>query len=152
VDATGQLIQEARNSLKSLANAPGGDPTVKQIQQKALARKLMDAAREYQTVQQAAKQQYRTQLERQFRIAKPNASSQEVRQAMNSDVNVFQQQILSSRVGDQRRMLQEVENRQHDLEKIEQSLIELFELMQEMQMILEVCLYVYLSLSNNNRL
>jgi syntaxin 1B/2/3 len=89
------------------------------------------------SIKQAAKSQYRTQLERQFRIAKPNASSQEVRQALNSDGNVFQQQILSSRVGDQRRMLQEVQNRQHDLEKIEQSLVELFELMQEMQMILE---------------
>lgn len=133
------LIQEARNELKGLTSAPGGDPSIKQVQQKALARKLMDSTREYQSVQQAAKAQYRKQLERQFRIAKPNATREEVKEAIQSGSGgVFQQQILSSRVGDQRRMLQDVQNRQQDLEKIEQSLIELFEIMQDMQMLLEV--------------
>lgn len=99
----------------------------------------MDSTREYQSVQQAAKAQYRKQLERQFRIAKPNATREEVKEAIQSGSGgVFQQQILSSRVGDQRRMLQDVQNRQQDLEKIEQSLIELFEIMQDMQMLLEV--------------
>lgn len=144
------LIQEARNELKGLTGAPGGDPSVKQVQQKALARKLMDCSREYQSVQQAAKAQYQKNLERQFRIAKPNATREEIQEAIKSGGGgVFQQQIMSSRVADQRRMLQQVQGRQNELEKIEQSLIELVELMQDMQMLLDVCLS--LIFSNNKR-
>ncbi|KAJ3218719.1 Plasma membrane t-SNARE, secretory vesicle fusion [Clydaea vesicula] len=112
---------------------------MKLTEQKSLARKLIEVAKEYQNIQQSAKTQYRGQLERQFKIAKPNATREEITEALdnNSGGNVFQQQILSSRVTDQRRILDQVQNRQQELNKIEQSLVELFQLMQDMQMMLE---------------
>jgi syntaxin 1B/2/3 len=139
IDQTSRIIAQTRSQLKTLLTLPGADPKSKKNQQKALANNLMKVAQEYQGVQQDAKKSYRAQLERQYKIARPNASDAEVANAIdNSNGNgVFQQQILSSRVQDQRRVLGEVENRQHALQNIEKSLMQLFDLMQDMQVLLE---------------
>ena len=93
-------------------------------------------------------------MARQYRITKPGASDEEVNRAIDSsksifleiDFNllfistgngtIFQQQILSSRVADQKSMLEELQNRQVELEKIAKSLPLLFELYQDMQALL----------------
>lgn len=131
---TGLLISEARNEIKALATLPG-DISIKQIMQKNLTRKLLDSAREYQIVQQNAKKEYRKQLERQIRIAAPDATNQQIEDAISNGGNVFQNQLLTSRT-----TLDQVQHRQSELELLEQSLVELFELMQDMQMMLQVCI------------
>ncbi|KAJ3087823.1 Plasma membrane t-SNARE, secretory vesicle fusion [Quaeritorhiza haematococci] len=135
---TNDLIRSCQRSVKSLKQARGGDARVKQTQQQQLARRLMDVARRFQSVQQDAKSQIRRQMERQYRIARPDASPQEVANAIdNAEGPVFQQQIMSSRIGEQRQRLQEVQNRHTDLRKIEQSIEELFQLFQDMQALLD---------------
>ncbi|KAJ3188312.1 Plasma membrane t-SNARE, secretory vesicle fusion [Gaertneriomyces sp. JEL0708] len=141
-DATNDLIQSLRSSLKIMAKstktAPTADRNIRQQQQSGLAQRLMDVAREYQDVQQRSKQRYRQNMERQIRIARPDATREEVEQAVDSNGgSVFSQQLLSSRIGSQRAALAEVQNRHVEIQRIEQSINELFNLFQDMQAMLE---------------
>ena len=79
-------------------------------------------------------------MEREIRIARPNATPEEIERAMDSRTGpVFAQEILSSRVQDQRRVLQEVQGRHEELRRIETSIDELVNLFQEMQLLIDVC-------------
>ncbi|KAI9009621.1 t-SNARE, partial [Gaertneriomyces semiglobifer] len=70
------------------------DRNIRQQQQSGLAQRLMDVAREYQDVQQRSKQRYRQNMERQIRIARPDATREEVEQAVDSNGgSVFSQHI-----------------------------------------------------------
>ncbi|KAH6565797.1 hypothetical protein BASA60_009805 [Batrachochytrium salamandrivorans] len=108
------LIADARQRLQRISNETknlrgGGDSRSRQAQQSVLAQKLMDAAQRYQNIQVTYKQKYRQRMEREIRIARPDASPQQVEQALDSRSGpVFSQEMLSSRVGEQRRALQEV--------------------------------------------
>ncbi len=136
-DATSALIQETRGKIKSLSKA-NQDARVKETQQKLLAKNLVTAAKEFQAIQQDAKRQYKTQMERQYRIARPNATNDEIQYAIeHTDGQFFQQELMSARVGEQKRALQEVQQRNNDILKIEQSVNELFNMFQEMEMLLE---------------
>ena len=127
-DQTNKLIASAREQIKRAGP-----------QQRIFAKKLMEITREYSKTQQYAKEQYKIQLERQYKIAKPNATQQEISIAINSNnTQIFQQQMTSSKLQDQKRILGEVESRQHDMQQIEKSLTGLVELMQEMQALLSV--------------
>ncbi|KAJ3284485.1 Plasma membrane t-SNARE, secretory vesicle fusion [Borealophlyctis nickersoniae] len=135
------LVQSTRRQIKQLASlrsTNAGDARVRQTQQKALAKKLMQAAQEYQGVQQNAKSAYRNQMARQYAIARPTASQQEIDNAIDSASGpVFQQEIMTSRIGEQRRALEAVRTRHEELQRIEQSITELFNLFQEMQELLD---------------
>ncbi|KAJ3039626.1 Plasma membrane t-SNARE, secretory vesicle fusion [Rhizophlyctis rosea] len=140
-DRNNDLIQSTRAQIKGLSNiraANNGEARVRTTQQKALAKKLMEAAQQYQQVQQQAKSAYRNQMTRQYAIARPNASREEIEEAIDSGSGqIFQQEIMTSRVGEQRRALEAVRTRHDELLRIEQSITELFELFQEMQALLE---------------
>ena len=99
----------------------------------------MEAAQQYQQVQQQAKSAYRQQMTRQYAIARPGASREEIEAAVDGASGpIFQQEIMTSRVGEQRKALEAVRTRHDELLRIEQSITELFELFQEMQALLEV--------------
>ncbi|RKO84794.1 t-SNARE [Blyttiomyces helicus] len=136
---TSALISTTRNEIKSLsALRSTTDARVRTTQQKALARRLMTTAQDFQKVQQSAKANYRNQMQRQYRIAMPEASAEQIDTAIDSGAgSAFSQAILSSRVGEQRAALQAVQSRQEELRRIEQSITELFELFQEMQALLD---------------
>ncbi|KAI8921197.1 t-SNARE [Powellomyces hirtus] len=141
-DETGDLIQTLRATVKGMAGAtktaPPTDAPIRQKQQAALAESLMSVARQYQEAQLKSKQKYRQRMEREIRIARPDASSDEIAQALDSNSgSVFSQQLLSSRVGAQRAALAEVQTRHQEISRIEQSINELFTLFQEMQGMLE---------------
>lgn len=95
IDTTARLISTARSRLRSLPRAQGTEP-VKVVTQKALARKLMDAAGAYQEIQKAAKKQYKNQLVRQIRIVSPDATTEQIDQAVQgySNFNLHQQRCL----------------------------------------------------------
>jgi syntaxin 1B/2/3 len=138
IDETSALSQSTKAEIKRIPSIPGNeDRRIKQTQQKRLATALLESAKEYRTIQTEAQTGYRAQLARQYRITKPGASDEEVSRAIDSsNGTIFQQQILNSRVADQQSMLQDVQNRQGEVEKIAQSLTLLFELFQEMQILL----------------
>ncbi|KAJ3041019.1 Plasma membrane t-SNARE, secretory vesicle fusion [Rhizophlyctis rosea] len=140
-DQNNELVQSTRAQIRNLSNiraTNAGDARVRSTQQKALAKKLMEAAQQYQQVQQQAKSAYRQQMTRQYAIARPGASREEIEAAVDGASGpIFQQEIMTSRVGEQRRALEAVRTRHDELLRIEQSITELFELFQEMQALLE---------------
>ncbi|KAI8919358.1 t-SNARE [Powellomyces hirtus] len=141
-DETSDLIQNLRASVKKLnaetKNASKADAAIRQQQQAGLARNLMEVAQQYQEVQMKSKQKYRQRMEREIRIARPDATTDEIERALDSNTgSVFSQQLLSSRTGSQRAALAEVQNRHEEITRIEQSINELFNLFQEMQAMLE---------------
>ncbi|TPX57188.1 hypothetical protein SpCBS45565_g08262 [Spizellomyces sp. 'palustris'] len=141
-DETSDLIQSLRATVKKMAagtkNASQADAGIRQQQQAGLAKRLMEVAQEYQDIQMKSKQKYRQRMEREIRIARPDATPGEIERALDSNTgSVFSQQLLSSRVGAQRAALAEVQNRHEEIHRIEQSINELFTLFQEMQAMLE---------------
>ncbi|KAI8050542.1 t-SNARE [Syncephalis plumigaleata] len=109
-------------------------------------------------VEQQFRQKYRERMERQYRIVCPNATQAEVDAALDSNTGnqLFAQDLLhSTRHGEAKRALQEVQERHEDIRRIEQTIlasillpittssiifflsIELHTLFQEMQTLVE---------------
>ncbi|KAJ3147778.1 Plasma membrane t-SNARE, secretory vesicle fusion [Geranomyces variabilis] len=139
--ATSTLINRTRTQIKALSSLPvssRNDAEVHLQNQQSLAAKLMATAREFSGVQTDAKNAYRGQMSRQYAIARPGATKEEIENAVDhADGPVFQQELLSSRIGEQGRALRAVQSRHEELIKIEKSITELFELFQEMQELLD---------------
>ncbi|TPX32064.1 hypothetical protein SmJEL517_g04784 [Synchytrium microbalum] len=141
-EETNRLLQQARGNVKAMAAATkrmkGSEGNVRRAQQSQLAKKLMNAVQEYQGVQESFKKKWKQRMEREYRIARPTATAAEVENAIETaDGPIFSQQILTTRIGEQRRALEEVQNRHVELQKIEQSIEQLFNLFQDMQLLLD---------------
>ena len=80
----------------------------------------------------------RDQIVRQYKIARPDASDQQIEQAVEEGrTDIFNSAILSSRVQDQQRILGAVQDRQRSLEKIAASMNELVQMTVELQALIE---------------
>ncbi|KAK3327441.1 syntaxin-like protein psy1 [Cercophora scortea] len=85
--------------------------------------------------EQTYKERYREQIARQFRIVNPEASEEEVREAADADwgnEGIFQTALKSNRSGQASAVLGNVRARHNELQKIEQSIIELAGLFQDL--------------------
>ncbi|KAJ3203671.1 Plasma membrane t-SNARE, secretory vesicle fusion [Entophlyctis luteolus] len=103
-----------------------------------LAKKIMAVADDFQAAQRAFKSKYKARMEREIRIARPDATPQEIARALDSSSgSAYSQQLLASRNEKQRRALEEVQDRHTELQKIERSMSELFDLFQEMNAMIE---------------
>ncbi|KAJ2020744.1 hypothetical protein GGI14_000641 [Coemansia sp. S680] len=138
VAATNSMISEIKENLKETADVckrSKHDPSVTKSQmtarggrQQALAKKFADQLQRYRLMEYEYSQRNRERLERQYRIARPNATEEEVRDAIVNDQagKVFSQAVMNSnRLGDARRVLRDVEERQADIKKIEKTISEL---------------------------
>jgi len=99
-------------------------------------RRLKGAINSYQRVDADFRKKLQEQMARQYRIVRPEASEQEVREAVEDTSNqqVFSQALLQSdRRGQSRAALSAVENRHAAIQKIESQMIELAELFQDME-------------------
>ncbi|KAL9599148.1 MAG: hypothetical protein Q9219_004014 [cf. Caloplaca sp. 3 TL-2023] len=97
-------------------------------------RKLKTAINEYQQVDRDFRQKLRTQMERQYRIVRPDASDAEVREAVEdtSSNQVFSQALMqSNRRGQAQSALSAVQGRHEAIQKIERQMIELAQLFQD---------------------
>lgn len=142
-DEANRIISDTRNRLQVMAAQtkanPGRDTRVRKAKQSALAKNLMKTAEMYQKIQSKYRKEYRKRMEREIRIARPDATPAEIERALDSRSGpVFAQEILSSRVVEQRRVLQDVQGRHEELRRIETSIDELVTLFQEMQLLIEV--------------
>ncbi|KAH9903802.1 t-SNARE [Xylariomycetidae sp. FL2044] len=105
-------------------------------------RRLKDAIREYQQVESAFRKKTQDQMARQYRIVRPEATESEVREAVedqSGNSQVFQQALMqSNRRGQAQAVLNAVQDRHQQLQKIEQQMIELAQLFEQMdQLIVE---------------
>ncbi|MDI1490879.1 MAG: hypothetical protein OHK93_002084 [Ramalina farinacea] len=112
-----------------------GDPRNKP-QVGMIDRKLKTAINEYQQVDRDFRHKLSAQMERQYRIVRPDASDQEVREAVEDTSNnqVFSQALMTSnRRGQSQSALRAVQGRHEAIQKIERQMIELAQLFQDME-------------------
>ncbi|KAJ3096560.1 Plasma membrane t-SNARE, secretory vesicle fusion [Phlyctochytrium planicorne] len=128
------LINETRNGIKILSQAktPSPPANVKNQQYARIVQSLKAATREFFAVEADVKQSGRDQFARQYRIVRPYANDQEIDEAIESGRDVFSQELLSSRVQDQRRQLDAVQDRARALNRIQESMNELLRIVQEL--------------------
>lgn len=112
-----------------------GDPRNKP-QVGLVDRKLKSAINEYQMVEKDFRHKLSAQMERQYRIVRPDASDQEVQEAIQDTSNnqVFSQALLSqNRRGQSQSALRAVQGRHEAIQKIERQMMELAQLFQDME-------------------
>ncbi|PVG02784.1 t-SNARE [Serendipita vermifera] len=142
VSANRRLSNELKNRIKAL-QAQGGDSREGQTrrQQAALLKdKFQSALQNYQQVEQRHRNASKNQMERQFRIVKPNATAEEVRAVVNDEQGgqIFQQALMNSdQFGRARAAYREVQERHNDILKITETVAELQQLMNDMAMMVE---------------
>ncbi|KAJ3413685.1 Plasma membrane t-SNARE, secretory vesicle fusion [Chytridiales sp. JEL 0842] len=132
-EETKTLIEKARAGSKMLHASRKGDLNTREAQYKAVLRNLNNAVKTFWSVQNDVKTSNKDQIKRQYKIARPQATDYEIEAAIESGrADVFTQEILSSRVADQQRILGAVQDRQAALEKINRTVGELVSLSQEL--------------------
>ncbi|ROW13540.1 hypothetical protein VPNG_04355 [Cytospora leucostoma] len=127
-------LTERVRQLKSSpeAKSPKNAPQIGRID-----RRLKEAIQQYQQVEAGFRKKMQAQMERQYRIVRPDAEESEVQAAVEDmsagGQQVFQQAMMqSSRSGQARAVLNAVQDRHRELQKIEQQMIELAQLFQDM--------------------
>ncbi|KAI5795191.1 t-SNARE [Geopyxis carbonaria] len=134
VAETSSLNKNLTQRIKILKGKAGRDPS-KGPQVGVLDRNFKDALRRYQMVEKTFADRTREQMARQYRIVRPEATEDEVREACEGEQGqVFSQALLrGNRRGEARSALQEVQNRHNEIQKIEKTIIELATLFNEME-------------------
>ncbi|PLW40997.1 hypothetical protein PCASD_06592 [Puccinia coronata f. sp. avenae] len=139
-----QAIQsfEADHSLLRQRGDPDGNISVRMDQLAALKKRFVETVQRYAEVEQASRRSMKARIERQIRIVKPDATPDEVRAAVEDQVNgggaVFQQALASSnRMGSARNALKEVQSRAEDIKRIEQTISELAQMFNDMATMVE---------------
>ncbi|KAJ3296831.1 Plasma membrane t-SNARE, secretory vesicle fusion [Rhizoclosmatium sp. JEL0117] len=142
-DNISAILNDARKTMRALSAStanmpPGAESHSRKGQLGTMAKKLMAVADDFASVQKSFKSKYKQRMEREIRIARPDATPQEIARALDSNTgSAFSQQLLASRNDKARKALNDVQNRHTELQKIEQSMTEVFELFQEMQALIE---------------
>ncbi|KAJ3087790.1 Plasma membrane t-SNARE, secretory vesicle fusion [Phlyctochytrium bullatum] len=132
---TSSLVTSSRSALKVLSQSKTPQPpaAVKNQQYARLAATLKDATRTFFRVENEVKVSARDQFARQYRIARPQASEAEIEHAIaNGTSDVFSQELVSSRIGEQRRQLESVQDRARALQRIQNSMAELLRIVEEL--------------------
>jgi len=147
IDITNNLIQEVKVKLKKMEennkdfvkkNKNSAETRIRQSMQQTLSKKFVDLMTEYQTAQQEYKIKYKERVQRQYKIAKPDASQEEIAQAMDSGTNdVFAQQILNASHAAAKNALLDIQARHQEILKIEKSINELHQLFVDMAVLVE---------------
>ncbi|KAL9068764.1 MAG: hypothetical protein Q9161_005967 [Pseudevernia consocians] len=112
-----------------------GDPRNKP-QVGLVDRKLKSAINDYQQLERDFRHKQSDQMARHYRIVRPDASDQEVQEAIQDTSNnqVFSQALLSqNRRGESQSALRDVQGRHEAIQKIERQMMELAQLFQDME-------------------
>lgn len=145
VSFTSNLTNKIKTDIKSLEkeNASGqvsaNDINVRRTQIASVKGKFLETIQDYQKVEQQSRQKQKQRIERQYRIVKPDATPQELEQAVDSpDNQIFSQALLqSNRFGDAKSAYREVQERHEDIKRIERTLTELAQLFNDMSILVE---------------
>ncbi|KAI0709374.1 t-SNARE [Earliella scabrosa] len=143
VGETRSLSNELKEKIQALASFPASRPqdqTIRRNQTSVLRQKFVEVLQNYQQVERDYRQKYRQRVERQFKIVKPDASPEEVAAVVNdtdgAGAQIFTQALSSStRYGESRMAYREVQDRHHDIQKIERTLEELAQLFNDMSVL-----------------
>ncbi|KAG2189126.1 hypothetical protein INT44_004268 [Umbelopsis vinacea] len=140
-DDTNQMIKTVKDRVKAIEPTPRHpDLGIRKNQFANVSKSFMDSIERYRGLEIEFQKQEAQQLERQIKIANPNATSEEIDQAVHDAQTgsrpVFAQQLLGQRYQAQE-TLENVTQRHEEIQKLAQSINQLTELFQEMQGLLE---------------
>jgi syntaxin 1B/2/3 len=144
---TQALMGRVKTQLKDIEpTSRHSDLAIRKNQFAAVTKQFMDCIERHRTTALDFQRDEAKQMERQIRIANPNATAHEIEQAVAQAEEgrpaVFAQQLLQNVAQDQRRYdaqstLDAVQERHEDIRRLAQSVQELSDLFTEMQFLLE---------------
>ncbi|ODN80700.1 hypothetical protein, variant [Cryptococcus amylolentus CBS 6039] len=137
-DQARTLREECKDQIKLLYKSAKGD-RAQRTQAEGVKTRFQGLLQEHQVIEKEFRKKVKDRVERQYRIVKPDATEDEIRQATESDnPQVFSQALLNSnRYGSARGAFREVQERHAEIQKIEKTLTELAQMFQEMAMLVE---------------
>lgn len=133
------IMQEYRDltaRMKRIKSRPESGSPRNSAQVGSTSRALKTAMNQFQTIDGQFTKSLKEQMARQYRIVRPEASEQEVREAVEDTQSqqVFSQALLQgNRRGQAQSALNAVQSRHEAIQKIERQMIELAELFQDME-------------------
>ncbi|KAK2733661.1 Plasma membrane t-SNARE, secretory vesicle fusion [Myotisia sp. PD_48] len=132
---TKKLYRDLVDRVKRIKKMPeaGHERNINQIGR--IDRNLKAAITDYQRVQSDFRKESETQMARQYRIVRPDATDEEVRDAVNQSSNqqIFSQALIQSdRRGDVQKVSQMVRQRHEEIQKIERDFVELAEMFKDL--------------------
>lgn len=128
-----KAIELENSQLREIAPAGSGHFRMRESKHRALAASFLKATQRLQKMQQTYQAKYRAQIERQYKIVKPNATAEELKQIVN-DPNAAQANIFASAVKDDaKKTLSQMKDRFQDVKTIEKSILALHQLFLELQ-------------------
>ncbi|GAB5586212.1 hypothetical protein Unana1_01112 [Umbelopsis nana] len=140
---TNQMIRTVRERVKAIEPTPRHpDLGIRKNQFANVSKSFMDSIERYRGLEIDFQKQEAKQLERQIKIANPDATSEEIDRAVHDAQTgsrpVFAQQLMSlDRRYQAEETLQNVNQRHEEIQRLAQSINQLTELFQEMQGLLE---------------
>jgi len=147
IDETNLAATDVRNRLKEMdtenkkmtAKEKGSAQyRIKTNMHGTLTRKFLELMAEYQEVQTKFKNKFRERVERQYRIVKPEATQDEIEEALDSgNTQVFAKEILNQRHSQAKDALNYIENRHKDILRLEQSIKELHQMFLDMALLVD---------------
>ncbi|ODV93482.1 hypothetical protein PACTADRAFT_52059 [Pachysolen tannophilus NRRL Y-2460] len=137
-----QLVSEAnsiqlslKSKIKNVQQLAIGDQT-KTAQAENSRQRFLELIQSYRIIEANYRDQNKIQAERQFRIVKPDATEEEVKDAIEDagGQQIFSTALLNAnRRGEAKTALQEVQLRHRELQKLEKTMAELTQLFHDME-------------------
>ncbi|KAF2755079.1 t-SNARE [Pseudovirgaria hyperparasitica] len=123
--------------VKKIKSQPESQTARNSGQVGRIDRSLKQTIQRYQSMEREYRRDMQQQAERQYRIVKPDASPEEIREATeNPEAPIFQQALMQSdRRGQATSVLNNVRARHEEIQKIERQMTELAELFQDLDRI-----------------
>jgi len=150
IDTTNHSVSDVRARLDKLkkdtaafSSSNSATPTEVRIRTNmhgTLTQKFLELVQEYQEVQTTYKNKYQEKVERQYKIAKPDATQDEIDDAMQSgdSSKIFANQILDTHLHAQaKNALAYIEARHKDIIRLEASILELHQLFVDMAVLVD---------------
>ncbi|GAA5919730.1 hypothetical protein JCM1841_000773 [Sporobolomyces salmonicolor] len=140
-NATSALTNSIRNRITKLNDqnkrSVAGDPNfaTRKLQIANLQNSFKRGLEEYNLVEKRSRDKYRQRMERQIKIVKPDATQEEIKAAFDDSqggAQIFSQALVQSRASGARAAFAEVQSRNQDLRKIEETITQLAQMMQDM--------------------
>jgi len=135
------ISAELKRRIQTLdAQVQGSGSPVKRQHAKRVREKFKEAIQDFQRSELDFRTRYRQRVERQFRIVKPEATPEEIREVVENPEaggQIFSNAVATSnRYGESRAAYKEVQDRHQDIKRIEVTLSELAELVNDMAVII----------------
>ena len=137
-----KLLKAMDKTLKKLSESvdpSSADLRMRTTQKTQLTKKFLDTMNDFQNMQVEHKDKQRQQLQRQFLIVRPQATSQELENLVDNEngQQMLQQVFSLTSKQEAREQLEDMKSRHQDIVSIEKNILELHQLFLDMSILVE---------------